>query len=39
MFAAGKDDLSGNHANTHIPEIIGNAVGHEVSGNETDLKR
>eukprot|EP00854_Cymbomonas_tetramitiformis_P028201 gene28201-34913_t len=35
-LAAGVDDLNHNHANTHIPEIIGNAKGYEVSGNLTD---
>ena len=27
---------TGNHANTHIPEIIGNARGFELTGNATD---
>ena len=35
-LAAGVDDLGGNHANTHIPEVIGNAVGYEQTGNATD---
>jgi DUF1680 family protein len=35
-LAAGHDDLEGNHANTHIPEIIGNMVGYELTGNATD---
>ena len=35
-LAAGIDDLGGNHANTHIPEVIGNAVGYEQTGNATD---
>jgi hypothetical protein len=41
-LAAGLDDLGGdygngggNHANTHIPEIIGSARGYEVSANVT----
>eukprot|EP01084_Bolivina_argentea_P301919 521016_1 len=29
------DDLTGLHANTHIPEISGSARGYEVNGNET----
>ena len=35
-LAAGIDDLAYQHANTHIPEVIGNAAGYEVTGNETD---
>ena len=35
-LAAGVDDLGGNHANTHIPEVIGNARGYEVTLNTTD---
>jgi len=35
-LAIGIDDLAGNHANTHIPEVIGNMVGFELSGNQTD---
>ena len=42
-LAAGLDDLDGgygnhggNHANTHIPEVIGNLVGYELTGNATD---
>eukprot|EP01062_Namystynia_karyoxenos_P069283 TRINITY_DN64807_c0_g1_i1.p1 TRINITY_DN64807_c0_g1~~TRINITY_DN64807_c0_g1_i1.p1 ORF type:complete len:863 (+),score=230.70 TRINITY_DN64807_c0_g1_i1:72-2591(+) len=35
-LAAGVDDLAGNHANTHIPEVIGNARGFEFTGNGTD---
>ena len=35
-LAAGSDDLAGNHANTHIPEGIGNMVGYELTGNATD---
>jgi hypothetical protein len=41
-LAIGDDDLDashgndgGNHANTHIPEIIGSARGYEVTGNVT----
>ena len=41
-LAAGLDDLDGsygndggNHANTHIPEIIGSARAFELSGNQT----
>jgi len=34
-LAAGVDDLNGNHANTHIPEIIGNQRGYEVASNTT----
>lgn len=43
-LAAGFDDLDGshgnvggNHANTHIPEIIGSARGYELTGNKTQL--
>jgi len=32
-LAAGLDDLAGNHANTHIPEIIGAQRGYEITGN------
>lgn len=35
-LAAGHDNLDGNHANTHIPEVIGNAVGYELTANATD---
>ena len=35
-LAAGVDNLGGNHANTHIPEVLGNAVGYELTGNATD---
>ena len=35
-LAAGNDDLGGNHANTHIPEVIGNARGYETTANLTD---
>merc|ERR1740115_9415 len=35
-LAVGVDDLAGNHANTHIPEVLGNAVGFELTGNATD---
>jgi DUF1680 family protein len=41
-LAVGDDDLDGshgntwgNHANTHIPEVIGTARGYELTGNET----
>ena len=34
-LAADVDDLPGNHANTHIPEIIGDARGFELTGNST----
>lgn len=41
-LAVGQDDLDashgnvgGNHANTHIPEIIGSARGYEMTGNVT----
>lgn len=41
-LAIGVDDLdashgnvNGNHANTHIPEIIGSARGYELTGNAT----
>ena len=37
-LAAGLDTLGGNHANTHIPELIGNAAGYLSDGNQTDLK-
>ena len=43
-LAVGLDDLDGshgnvggNHANTHIPEIIGSARGYELTGNTTQL--
>ncbi|KAK3239640.1 hypothetical protein CYMTET_50452 [Cymbomonas tetramitiformis] len=35
-LASAVDDLAGNHANTHIPEVIGNARGYELTGNLTD---
>ena len=35
-LAAGIDDLAGNHANTHIPEVLGNVVGFELTANATD---
>ena len=35
-LAAGLDGLGGNHANTHIPEVIGNARGYELTSNATD---
>jgi len=34
-LAAQQDDLPNNHANTHIPEIIGNQRAYEVVGNTT----
>ena len=34
-LAIGVDDLDGNHANTHIPEVVGDARGFELTGNET----
>jgi DUF1680 family protein len=34
-LAANQDDLPNNHANTHIPEVIGDARGFEVTGNTT----
>jgi len=34
-LAAGVDDLAGNHANTHIPEIIGDGNGYRLTGNTT----
>ena len=41
-LAIGEDDIDashgntgGNHANTHIPEIIGSARGYELTGNQT----
>ena len=34
-LAAGVDSLNGNHANTHLPEVIGVARGWEVEGNVT----
>jgi len=44
-LAIGQDDLDashgntgGNHANTHIPEIIGSARGYELTGNSTQNK-
>lgn len=37
-LASGVDDLAYNHANTHIPEVIGNAAGFEVTGNDTDRR-
>jgi DUF1680 family protein len=36
-LAVGSDDLPGNHANTHIPEIIGDARGYELTGDATKL--
>lgn len=41
-LALGRDDLDGshgnaggNHANTHLPEVVGSAKGYELTGNET----
>ena len=34
-LAINVDDLTNNHANTHIPEIIGDARGYELTGNQT----
>lgn len=36
-LAAGGDPLPGNHANTHIPEVVGDATGFAVTGNATKL--
>ena len=36
-LAAGVDDLASNHANTHIPEVVGDARGFELTGNLTKL--
>ena len=33
--AAGIDNLGGFHANTHIPEVMGDAAGYILTGNET----
>jgi DUF1680 family protein len=33
-LAAGEDKLSGNHANTNIPKVIGAARGYELTGDE-----
>ena len=30
-------NVGGNHANTHLPEIVGTARGYEVTGNTTQL--
>jgi len=35
-LAIGEDDLTNEHANTHIPEVIGNARAYELTGNNTD---
>ena len=32
---AGRDSLAGEHANTHLPEIVGVARGWELTGNAT----
>ena len=34
-LAAGANSLEGNHANTHLPEVVGVARGWEVEGNLT----
>ena len=34
-LASGQDELTGLHANTHIPEVIGAARRHEVTGDPT----
>jgi DUF1680 family protein len=34
-FKGSHGNGGGNHANTHIPEIIGSARGYELTGNET----
>ena len=36
-LAVGVDDLDGNHANTHLPEVVGDARGYELTGNDTKL--
>ncbi len=36
-LVVGVDNLNGNHANTHIPEVVGDARGYEVTGNATKL--
>ena len=35
-LASGDDILGGLHANTHIPEVIGNMKAYELTSNETD---
>jgi DUF1680 family protein len=35
-LAEGKDQLAGNHANTQIPKIVGEARGYELTGNERE---
>ena len=35
-LANGIDAIGGQHANTHIPEVLGNAVAYELSENATD---
>lgn len=37
-LSAGVDALSGLHANTHIPQVIGMARGYEVTGNVTQRR-
>jgi DUF1680 family protein len=34
-LAHGQDSLNGNHANCHLPEIVGVARGWEITGNQT----
>ena len=34
-LAAGADPLAGNHANTHLPEVVGDATGFALTGNAT----
>jgi hypothetical protein len=34
-LAANADDLGGQHANTHIPQVVGDARGYEMTGNAT----
>lgn len=36
-LAAGQDNLGGFHANTHIPEVIGDVNGYEITSNATKL--
>jgi DUF1680 family protein len=36
-LAAGGDPLPGQHANTHIPEVVGDATGYALTGNATKL--
>jgi DUF1680 family protein len=34
-LAVNVDDLAGQHANTHLPQVVGDARGFELTGNET----